>query len=53
MNCCLRKLARFFECNRALNKKAICMKRSWDEVSAILDKACFRRRHRGGSCKRH
>ena len=27
----------------ALNKKAICLKRSWDEVSRILDHACRRK----------
>ena len=33
-------LANHFQCNSALNKKAICLKRSWDEVSRILDHAC-------------
>ena len=37
------KLARRFQCNVTLNRKALCLKRSWDEVSAILDKACAKK----------
>ncbi|MCI8749609.1 MAG: hypothetical protein HFH67_17420 [Lachnospiraceae bacterium] len=25
------------QCNNSLNRKAMCIKRSWDEVSKILD----------------
>lgn len=31
-----RKLARFSNCNRDLNQKALKIKRSWDEVDGIL-----------------
>jgi len=37
------KLARRLQCNVHLNRKALCLKRSWDEVSAILDKACAKK----------
>lgn len=37
------KLAYRLQCNVPLNRKALCLKRSWDEVSAILDKACAKK----------
>ncbi len=43
MSCCNNKLARCLQCNIPLNRKALCLKRSWDEVSAILDKACAKK----------
>lgn len=38
------KLACLLQCNYNLNKKALCLKRSWDEVAEILDKACSNKR---------
>ena len=46
------KLAQIFQCSYALNKKAISLKHSWDEVAAILDKACARKRGSCGSCRK-
>ncbi len=43
MSRCPNKLARRLQCNIPLNRKALCLKRSWDEVSAILDKACAKK----------
>lgn len=28
------------QCNIALNRKILCLKRSWDEVSKLLDNMC-------------
>lgn len=30
-------IIRHTQCNTCLNRKAMCLKRSWDEVSKILD----------------
>lgn len=38
-----KKLADFFRCKKGINKKALCLKRSWDEVSHLLDAACKKR----------
>lgn len=37
------KIAMHLQCNRPLNKRAICLKRSWDEVATILDRACSKK----------
>lgn len=33
-------LARFFRCKKGINRLVLKWKRSWDEVSAILNDAC-------------
>jgi hypothetical protein len=38
------RIARATACNRELNKKIICIKRSWDEVNSILNKPNKRKR---------
>ena len=38
------KIACATSCNYRLNRKVLCMKRSWDEVNSLLDTACKRRR---------
>lgn len=32
------KISRAFCCNNEFNRKVICMKRSWDEVEALINK---------------
>lgn len=44
MNWLKKKLADFFRCKRGINKKALKLKKSWDEVSAILTFACLLKR---------
>lgn len=39
----LSKIAMLLQCNRTLNKRALCMKRSWDEVATILNRACSKK----------
>jgi hypothetical protein len=53
MSSCSQKLSRFFQCNYTLNKKALCMKRSWDEVAAILDRACAKKSCSSQKKKQH
>ena len=38
-----RKIAKCLQCNYSLNRRALCLKRSWDEVASILDKACSKK----------
>ena len=44
------KISRMFSCNYELNRKIICMKRSWDEVALIIGKGNCRKKCRKG-CK--
>lgn len=37
MNPIQRYLANLFQCKTCINKKAICIKRSWDEVATLLN----------------
>lgn len=37
MNPIKRYLANLFQCKTCINKKAICIKRSWDEVATLLN----------------
>lgn len=34
------KISKALSCNCELNKQALCIKRSWDEVEALLNKGC-------------
>jgi hypothetical protein len=44
------KLANVLGCNPEFNKKIICMKRSWDEVEALISKGAKGKSKRG--CKK-
>ncbi len=35
-----RKIEHITQCNTKLDKKALCIKRSWDEVSKLLNTLC-------------
>lgn len=37
-----KKLACFFQCRPSINRRALCIKHSWDEVASLLDAACCR-----------
>lgn len=37
-----KKLACFFQCRPSINRRALCIKRSWDEVAFLLNAACCR-----------